>query len=413
MRVIAIFLLLSSIAGPCLAGTPAVSVCKDSQSDEFGDWRTNYHGVVDGKAVGMTLTFHGQEITGQVFVAPDYLDQDVEGKVDPDGVVTLRARDAGGGVMDVFTGRFPDTKYCEHLTGNWAKSLGGLQDMAWTVSMTDANHTEAGANYYSSIGVSDDRQVDGPALALQKAVVAKDRQAVAALIGYPLTLTQGRKHIEVKDPKQFLALYDQIFTPYMVQDIAAAVPHHMFAKYQDALLTSTIWLDDHGRLHSIDVMLEPIACMLDRKFSKDAPPATTPGAKALEAGCAQYAGVDDPHLLKGDKYETAFVCDTPKHHILVDTRDDLHYRYRAWLKPHPESVKPDMEIDTGTSDAEGHDECAYTEWTFTKGDTTYRVSELGCTEEQPPAGSVGQLDILIHDGLKQTLWCAKPSRSDP
>lgn len=56
-------------------------------------------------------------------------------------------------------------------------------------------------------------------LAFQKAVVAKDAAAVAALVAYPLRVKLGGKTVKIRDARDFVAHYDAIVTP----EIAAAV----------------------------------------------------------------------------------------------------------------------------------------------------------------------------------------------
>ena len=66
-----------------------------------------------------------------------------------------------------------------------------------------------------------------------------------------------------------------------------------------------------------------------------------------------------------------FVCDTPKHQIIIDSDQQIQYRYRAWNKPKAISEPPDMEVDAGKLDMLGTGPCVHDEWKFTKGKTTF------------------------------------------
>jgi len=353
------------------AGETAAAACSDSQSKStaYSTYQlfNDYDGVVAGKPIGMTLIFHGSRVNGQVFVAPNFRDIVVKGEVGPRGELTLNtvADDPSG--SRVFHGQFKDSIYCESLDGGWDQAVDGIPAKGWSLRLGHTGSADEGKNYYSRLGVTDDRQIDDNALALQRAILAIDKQAVAKMVDYPLPVLFGRKSVSIKDATQFIQAYDQIFIPPMLDEISAAIPHHMFTDEDGALMTSTIWLDDSGKLASIDVIGGP---------------------------------EEDRNI-----YETNYICDTTKLHIVIDSKADEVPRYRAWVKPHPLTVKPDMEIDSGSETVEGTGVCDHSIWSFKKGDTQFEVSQLGCTEGSEPSGAVGQLEITIRGELKETLWC--------
>lgn len=274
-----------------MAGNASKELCKYSQANEFGEWRNNYDGIVDGKNVGMTLAFHGTEIGGQVFVAPDYKNVEVIGQLDSHGTFDLKVQSTGAKISNVFHGKFTDLVNCDKMSGYWSNSFGSIPADEWNLSLRDAISVAAGANYYSNIGVSDDGQVDDNALLLQEAILVKDKQAVAKMVAYPLDVRMNGRNEMIKDKKEFIASYDSIFTPYMLTEISTAVPHHMFAKNGRALFTSTIWLDSRGKLSSIYVTDEPLFCELAKRYKRSIPSTITKStAKKLEklyAMCSQ------------------------------------------------------------------------------------------------------------------------------
>ncbi|KGB91927.1 MULTISPECIES: hypothetical protein [Burkholderia] len=84
-----------------------------------------------------------------------------------------------------------------------------------------------------------------------------------------------------------------------------------------------------------------------------------------------------------------FVCDTDKHHIVIDrVADRGALRYRAWNKPHPVDGKPDVEVLGGTETTGGTDPCVSTDWSFKRGNIEYSVSDsAACTDGKPPRGA--------------------------
>lgn len=351
--------------------------CSDSQSisTAYGSYQVfnDYRGVVSRKAVGMTLVFHGTEVVGEVFVAPDFRNITVKGAVKLNGELILKASRYKKLDDNVFRGKFKEAVNCESLHGSWDHSVSDIPADGWLLNLDHTNSADEGKNYYSMLGVHDDRQIDDNALALQRAIIAKHKEVVSEMVHYPLSVIFGRHRVKIKDRAQFLGVYDRIFIPAMVSEIAAAIPHHMFSKDIGALLTSNIWLDDSGKLYSIDVVGGP---------------------------------KENPNI-----YEIDYVCDTARYHIVIDSKADEIPRYRAWIKRRTMTMIPDMEIDNGSETFEGTGVCAHSIWTFKKGDARFDVSELGCTDGSEPKGASGELDITIRGKLRQTLWCMETKDS--
>lgn len=116
----------------------------------------------------------------------------------------------------------------------------------------------------------------------------------------------------------------------------------------------------------------------------------------------------DPNAkLPSRKGRVDFVCNTGKHHIVVDEPEADKPRYRSWDTPHTVADKPDMQIDVGLYDYQGTGLCGHDVWEFKKGDIEFDVSGLGCYEDssEPPSGAKGELLILIKGDIKQRDWC--------
>jgi hypothetical protein len=82
---------------------------------------------------------------------------------------------------------------------------------------------------------------------LQRAVVADDRSAVAALVAFPLRAWTGRATVAVRDRKQFLKLYPSIFTPALKQSVAAASADSAWCNWQGVMFDSgRFWLGSNA-----------------------------------------------------------------------------------------------------------------------------------------------------------------------
>jgi len=106
--------------------------------------------------------------------------------------------------------------------------------------------------------------------------------------------------------------------------------------------------------------------------------------------------------------DSGFVCDTTKHHVVIDHATDGGLRYRVWNKPRQASEKPDVEVHNGTREIAGTDPCVSTNWTFNRGNTEYWVSDsAACTDEKPPRGAYGMIVVTINKQFASRYWCVK------
>ncbi|SDF86818.1 hypothetical protein [Paraburkholderia phenazinium] len=104
----------------------------------------------------------------------------------------------------------------------------------------------------------------------------------------------------------------------------------------------------------------------------------------------------------------AFVCDTDKHHVVIDHAADVTLSYQAWNKPHTVNQKPDIELHAGTEETIGTDPCVSTNWTFKRGNVEYWVSDSAtCTDGKPPRGAYGNIVVEINKQFVSRYWCVK------
>lgn len=217
---------------------------------------------------------------------------------------------------------------------------------------------------------------------LRAALKANDAEAMALLVSFPFNLKHSADgdSIAINDATTLHARFHEIFSEDVRNVVLSQKPSDVWcmysgANYSDGTAQITIDQVDVGELKEFRVT--DITIM-----------GVTPRTSATRS-------------------QVQFICHTSKHRILIDEAGDQKLRYRAWIKPHSLLDRPDMEIDTGVEDTEGSDVCAYSIWTFKKGNTQYQVSELGCSDGSEPKGSIGSVDISIGDKPVDTLWCFK------
>lgn len=103
-----------------------------------------------------------------------------------------------------------------------------------------------------------------------------------------------------------------------------------------------------------------------------------------------------------------FVCDTDKHHVVIDHVAGGALRYRVWNKPRSTDRKPDVEVRGGTEETGGTDPCVSTDWSFRRGNIVYEVSDsAACTDGKPPRGAYGMVSVTIDKEFASRYWCVK------
>jgi hypothetical protein len=79
---------------------------------------------------------------------------------------------------------------------------------------------------------------------LKRAVSAGDRQAVAAMVDYPIIVSIGGKDVKIKSGKDFVLHYDHIFSDKIVTAVEKQTYAALFANDQGIMIgDGEIWID--------------------------------------------------------------------------------------------------------------------------------------------------------------------------
>jgi len=79
---------------------------------------------------------------------------------------------------------------------------------------------------------------------LQKSVAAHDAAAVAALVRYPITIKIKGHATTIRTPQQFIASYDQIFTPAITKAVTGQKYADLFVNYKGIMFgNGQVWLN--------------------------------------------------------------------------------------------------------------------------------------------------------------------------
>jgi len=242
---------------------------------------------------------------------------------------------------------------------------------------------------HTVFGETDTKQYLSFDAALRDALRNGDPTALAVLVKFPLNVySPGEGSFSINDPSTLQLRYDEIIPQSLRDAVLKQEPSELYCHDVGA-----DYYDKHAQVHIDQVSVGSAkefrlvgVDLLDGKSTE--PPKTT-------------WGVD-------------FICHTPKYRIVVDSTSgkpdgsSSTFRYRAWVKPHGATDKPDMELVGGTDDGGGTGVCYASAWTFRNGKIQYAVSRLGCTDGSEPKGAEGRVDISSTDdpdNPTETLWC--------
>lgn len=115
--------------------------------------------------------------------------------------------------------------------------------------------------------------------------------------------------------------------------------------------------------------------------------------------------INSPRGAEERSANAAFVCRTTVFRSVVDRNVDGTLRLRVWNRPRPIDQTPDLELRSGQEGVEGTGVCGHRVFSFERDDTTYSVSEIGCTAEFPPDDAVGRYSTRVGGAVTASMWC--------
>jgi hypothetical protein len=226
-------------------------------------------------------------------------------------------------------------------------------------------HGSSGCNL-SVFGGTDRHAFDVFDARMRSAARSDDPSGFADLVIYPLRVNRDGRTIIVDGREEFVRDSARIFTASARKDIAG---QHGFFCRDDGLMygAGTVWV---GVVPAADA--EPERYGVRAVNVPEIDPTRTPSRKSPELKLR---------------------CVAPAYTVVVEDVGDDTLRYRSWRSGQSTTARPDLVLERGTMRAEGTGACAHAIYTFENGDTTYDVSELGCTDGSEPSDATGWLTI--------------------
>jgi hypothetical protein len=216
------------------------------------DWR-DYSGTLDGRIpLRMTLQIQGERhLSGSYFDVRSPKDVRLAGEIAADRTVVLHEYDDSGHERGIFRGQFLREDALgrqlgfEQMVGSWSRP-DGSGAVLFRFAQTNRRLLQPGENRYAVAGFNDDAKVESFAQRFLAAVRARDRRTIASLIHLPIVVRIAGWPIKVRQREVLLARYESIFQPAFCRALAAAVPHHMFARDMGVMLGEhgEVWIGD-------------------------------------------------------------------------------------------------------------------------------------------------------------------------
>lgn len=213
---------------------------------------------------------------------------------------------------------------------------------------------------------------------LRKAAQARDAQALAGLLQFPLALNIGSQRATIANAADWQARFAGDFAAkawsVLDRSVTGQPPGALFCNADGVMYgNGQLWANPDGTAFRVS------AINLPQNLA-------APGAHAASPAA----------LLS---------CSTDRHEIVIDATGDASSRYRAWNKPHAPPDPPALELAGKAADGEGTGQCFHRTWRFHNGSAGYVISEPGCNDGSVPAGAKARLVVSIAGKTALEAWC--------
>lgn len=245
-----------------------------------------------------------------------------------------------------------------------------------------ASSTQAAPEQKTTEETSDDSKRPDQLEAVKKLITlfkAKDVNAIAKLVNYPIKREAPLSSI--KDEKEFIQKFDEIFSAEFVKNIAASQTDEWDAigsrgtTYADAA-GNVIWLADEDS-KIISVFSETKAAQDEEKSTIE-------------------KGKQNLHSSLGNIKKPIYILTTKKYKVRIDQLNNGKYRYAAWNSPNADmSTQPDIIVNNGELIVEGSLNIEHYE--FKNGNIRYEVWP------ENMASANGDANLSVYEGDKELL----------
>lgn len=207
-------------------------------------WHNSYRGKLGDSSGGLALVFDGADIAGELYFDGDHTDIPLSGRLD-ERQIELYGID--GTVLKAEFVRNDSQFGNEELDKEVLKGF-VIRDAIKLNMYFSIRHGSAGdlSRKYLIAGFDNDDELESFACEFKDAVLAGNKNKVAKMLWYPITVELKNKSVkQFQDKEDFLGFYDDVFYLEFINAFERAVPHDMFARYDGVMMTSddsNLWI---------------------------------------------------------------------------------------------------------------------------------------------------------------------------
>ena len=223
----------------------------------------DYDGVIgENYRVKVALAVVDGKVDGTYFYTTQLKDIAIKGNIVDGKKLVLDEIDSAGQNTGYFEGEFaeqdPLGKFgtsklqCEVITDNWHSQDNPLKKLPFYLALQSESDSKLNHRYQIA-GAEDDQHINQIAQHFWESVKLGNKNEVASLIAYPITVKLLKGSKRIRNALEFLKYYDAIFTVQFVQAIANATPRNMFARDQGIMLgNGEVWFGANGKVISLN-----------------------------------------------------------------------------------------------------------------------------------------------------------------
>jgi hypothetical protein len=198
----------------------------DTSKSPFEKGYYDYQGTIgDNMSIHMSIYPLKKEMVGSYLYDSQRKEIKLKGKAGEKDIV-LYEYDEAGKNTGVFKGTMSTV---DKIQGTWS-TADGKRSYPFTLSLKSIlPGAEYGKRYAVAVGAKNDQEVEAFADKVQSYVKNDNREQLAEVVSYPITVKIEGKPVNIQNKDEFVQLYDQIFYAKYKQAISNAVTKYLFA----------------------------------------------------------------------------------------------------------------------------------------------------------------------------------------
>jgi hypothetical protein len=236
----------------------------------------NFDGSIGKEPARMTLQVNGQNVVG-VLVYANHMKQEVQvsGSIAERKQIVLDELDATGKASATFRGGFFAEK--SQLCGAIGNAIVGLlQDKSaahatpFHLIMSDTIEGKLPQRYSALPGAVSDELINQRVWQFWDAVRRNDRRAIESLVAYPVTMNG----LKVRDPSEFDAHYESVFSPRFREAISDILPRNLGSMHGAIYAKGgLIWFNAEGKATQLNTGVADVVIRGHADIVEAEPPA--------------------------------------------------------------------------------------------------------------------------------------------